>query len=122
HFAIYRVPLAKGDPMKIAVGDTPEPIAAATYTVQSKKADGSLEDVTRTLYRTRWGPMIDSAELPWDPATGYAYTFKDVADDDGGSLDMYLAFARAQTVADVERALRGSHTPFVNTIAADDRG
>jgi acyl-homoserine-lactone acylase len=122
HFAIYRVPLSKGDPMKLAIGDPPEPIAAATYTIQSRKSDGSLEDVTRTLYRTRWGPMIDSADLPWDPATGTAYTFKDVADDDGGSLDMYLAFARAGTVDDIQRALRGSHTPFVNTIAADDRG
>ena len=122
HLVIYRVPLAKGDPMKIAVGETPEPIVPATYTIRSKKADGSLEDVSRTLYRTRWGPMIDSAELPWDPATGYAYALRDVADDDGGSLDMYLAFARAQNVDDIASALRGSHTPFVNTIAADDHG
>ncbi len=122
HFVIYRVPLAKGDPMKLAVGDPPEPIVPATYTIESKKPDGSLEDVTRTLYRTRWGPMIDSSDLPWDPASGYAYTFRDVADDDGGSLDMYLAFARATSVDDIASALRASHTPFVDTIAADDHG
>jgi acyl-homoserine-lactone acylase len=122
HFVIYRVPLAKDQPLRIAVGDTPEPIAPATYTIQVKQPDGSLRDVTRTLYRTRWGPMVDSAELPWDPASGHAFTLVDVALDDSTALDEYLAFARAGKVADVDAALAASHTPFVNTIAADDAG
>jgi acyl-homoserine-lactone acylase len=122
HFVIYRVPLVSGQPLRIAVGDTPEPIVPATYTIQSKKADGTLESVSRTLYRTRWGPMIDSDELPWDPTAGTAFALRDVALDEGTAMDEYLAFARARTVDDIDAALRMSHTPFLNTLAADDKG
>ena len=122
HFVIYRVPLVAGQPLRIAIGDTPEPIVPATYTIQSKKPDGTLESVSRTLYRTRWGPMIDADTLPWDPAAGTAFALRDVALDDGTALDEYVAFARARTVDDVDAALRMSHTPFLNTLAADDHG
>src|SRR5262249_57126627 len=61
-------------------------------------------------------------QLPWDPAAGTAFTLRDVALDEGTALDEYLAFARARTVDDIDAALRMSHTPFLNTLAADDRG
>jgi len=122
HFVVYRVPLSKDAPLRIDLGDVHEPIAPATYTIQVRQPDGSLHPEKRTLYRTRWGPMLDSAELPWDPATGHAFTLDDVALDDAGAMDLYLALARAHSVDDVARALDASHTPFVNTIAADVHG
>ncbi|HTJ40440.1 MAG TPA: penicillin acylase family protein, partial [Kofleriaceae bacterium] len=102
HVVIYRVPLEKGNPMRLAIGENHEPIVGAQYTVKSLRADGTLEDVTRTLYRTRFGPMIDSDTLPWDPSQGFAFTLADVAIEDTTALDMYLAFARARSVADVD--------------------
>jgi acyl-homoserine-lactone acylase len=122
HFVFYRVPLAKDQPLRIAVGDHPEPIVPSTYTIDVKDDAGAIRHVSRTMYRTRWGPMIASDELPWEGAGGYAYALRDVALDDTTANDMYLAFARAGSIADVERALASSHTPFLNTLAADDHG
>ena len=54
------MPLAKDSPLRIDLGgDVHEPIAPATYTIQVRQPDGSLRRERRTLYRTRWGPMLD---------------------------------------------------------------
>ncbi len=128
HFVLYRLPLVEGTATKVDVGDTPSVIAPTTYTIDVRGADGALTQVSRTLYRSHWGPMIDSAELPWDPAAATAYAITDVALDsdgdlrDGSALDEYLAFARARSVGDIKAAVKRSHTPFLNTIAADAHG
>jgi acyl-homoserine-lactone acylase len=128
HFVIYRVPLVADQPLRIAIGDTPSPIVPTAYTIDVRGPDGALTKLTRTLYRSHWGPMLDSQELPWDPAAGAAYTVVDVALEpdgdpaDGAALDEYLAFARAKSTDDIKAAVKRSHTPFVNTIAADSAG
>jgi len=121
-FVVYRLKLVPGQPMRYVHGDEQRPILPATYTIQVRKPDGTLEPAERTLYRTDLGPMIDSAELPWDPATGAAYALRDVAYGDGKSFDEYLAMARAPDLDAFERALSLSGTPFVNTVAADRAG
>ncbi|MCE9577278.1 MAG: penicillin acylase family protein [Deltaproteobacteria bacterium] len=128
HFVLYRLPLVEGTATKVAVGETPSPITPTTYTIDVKGPNGALTRVSRTLYRSHWGPMVDSAELPWDPASATAYAITDVALDsdgdlhDGAALDEYLAFARATSVHDIAAAVKRSHTPFLNTIAADAAG
>jgi acyl-homoserine-lactone acylase len=120
-FVVYRLSLVPGQPLRWKRGDEIRPILPASYAINVRDPDGTLRPVKRTLYRTELGPMLDSAELPWDPGAGTAFAIRDVAFGDQG-FDTYLDLARAKDVAGVEAALARSGTPFVNTIAADAAG
>jgi acyl-homoserine-lactone acylase len=120
-FVVYRLSLEPGQPLRWKRGDEVRPILPTSYRIDVREPDGSQRTAERTLYRTDLGPMLDSAELPWDPAAGTAFALRDVAFGDQG-FDTYLDLARARDVAGIEAALARSGTPFVNTIAADATG
>jgi acyl-homoserine-lactone acylase len=110
-FLIYRLPLA----------DTK--LTPRTYTIDVRKPDGGVEPVSRTLYRSRQGPIIVTPQLPWSTAGGVAFALHDAALDSAGSaIDLYLGMARARSLDDFRASLRHRATPFLNTIYADVEG
>jgi acyl-homoserine-lactone acylase len=121
-FVVYRLALAPGQPLRWRHGDEIRPIVGASYSVDVREPDGSLRTEKRTLYRTSFGPMLDSADLPWDPAAGTAFVLRDVALGAGEGFETYLDLARARDLDGVEHALARGGTPFVNTVAADASG
>jgi len=82
------------------------------------------DDVTRTLYSTRHGPVIDSLAgipLPWIGPV--AFTMGDVNAANFRYLNHFFEVNRAQSVRrldEIEREFQG--IPWVNTIAADSSG
>jgi acyl-homoserine-lactone acylase len=122
HMAIYRLALDGASALRYRHGDDTLPIIPATYTIDVRKPDGSLEPQKRTLYRSAVGPMIASEVTPWEGPGGHAFTVRDVGIVGAAQLDEPLAMARATTRADFEKALALSGTPFVNTIYADATG
>ena len=76
----------------------------------------------RTLWSTRWGPLvvIPRAGLTWNAKTAYA--LRDANSGNARMLDGSLAFARARSVQDMHQALAGLGLPWVNTLAADRGG
>ena len=88
-------------------------------------ADGTLEDATRTLYETEYGPMFTSLLglplFPWTPAQGYA--LGDVNYENFRYLNHFLETDRAQSVREYDRIQREIQgIPWVNSIAADRKG
>ena len=61
----------------------------------------------RTLWSTRWGPLvvIPRAGLTWNAKTAYA--LRDANSGNARMLDGSLAFARARSVQDMHQALAG---------------
>jgi len=125
-FAPYQLQLVPGDPTSYYVDGKPEAMTRRQVTVPSLQSDGSVRPITRTLYSSRYGPMIDnlagSLPLPWTAAT--AYTEVDAnADVLGRSANTFLAFDRAQSAPQMLAILkRYEGIPFVNTIVADRQG
>ncbi len=122
HMALYRLELDAASPLRYRAGDATAPIVPTTYRIEVAGPDGARETRTRTLYRSALGPMIVTAQSPWDGAGGHAFTVRDVALIGPAQLDQPLAMARAASRAAFEEALALSATPFVNTVYADADG
>ena len=108
-FTLYELTLAEGDPTSYIVDGKPEKMTSRTV--------GG-----RTLWSTRWGPLlvIPRAGLTWNAKTAYA--LRDANVGNARMTQPMLDFARAKSVDDVHQAHAGLGLPWVNTLAADRHG
>lgn len=121
-FTPYQVTLAPGDQHAYLVDGQVE---AMTPTEVSVEVEGEDEPRTRTLYDTRWGPMLTSILglpiFPWTPTTAFALGDANAANF--RYLNHFFFTNRAKSVEQldgIERKYLG--IPWVNTIAADSKG
>ncbi|MFJ9442592.1 penicillin acylase family protein [Kitasatospora sp. NPDC101235] len=125
HTTVYTVKLTEQDPTRYLVDGKPEAMTSRTHAVQVKSPDGSLQTVRRTLWQTKYGPVIDLS--PADPSLGWsprqAVTFQDANIGNDALLEQYADMAMARSVGEVEAAHRRHQAiPWMNTIAADKSG
>lgn len=120
----YQLALVPGHPTEYLVDGKPERMTSVTVTVPERAANGSVQPVRRTVWSTRYGPMIAGLHghgLPWTTTTGFA-----LADANAGNLRIlnhYLATDRAHSVADELTILKQYQAlPWFNTLAADSSG
>jgi acyl-homoserine-lactone acylase len=119
HMTLFKLTLDPSDPTAYLVDGQREAMVRHQVAVQNK--DGKA--IVRTLYSTRYGPVIaiPDTDYAWTPKTAYA-----AADADNGNLrggDGWLEIARARSVRDIRESLaRHLGAPFINTMAADRRG
>ncbi|MDE1182634.1 penicillin acylase family protein [Paraburkholderia sp.] len=119
-FGIFQLTLVPGEPTRYVYDGHPEAMTAVPVTVQSRNADGSLTPVTRTLYRSRFGPMIDlssmSPALAWNAQ--HAFALRDVNADNMRVFENFLAWDQAKSLDDfIAIQKRLAATPWVNTFA-----
>ena len=123
-FTPYQLTLVPGDPTSYLVDGQAEKMTKRTMTVQVRQEDGSLEPATRTLYSTRWGPVMTELvgiPLPWTPATAFAMA--DVNADNVRSFNHFFEFNQARSARQALAILkRYQGIPWVNTIVADKKG
>ncbi|MFZ9669087.1 MAG: penicillin acylase family protein [Solirubrobacterales bacterium] len=128
-FVLFRLDLAAGKPTTYLQDGREIKMTARKITVQSKQPDGSLVDVTRTLYSTKQGPVVESfpgvpssvLNLEWTDR--YAYVLRDPNLDSFRVLNHFYDVNRAQSVSQIEKILdKYQAIPWVNTIAADSEG
>jgi len=119
HMTLFKLTLDPSDPSAYLVDGQREAMVRRQVTVDNK--DGT--PIVRTLYSTRYGPVISipDTDYAWTRKTAYA-----VADADNGNLrggDGWLGIARARSVRDIRESL-AHHlgAPFINTMAADRSG
>ncbi len=119
HMTLFKLTLDPSDPTAYLVDGQREAMVRRQVTVETK--DGA--PIARTLYSTRYGPVISipDSDFAWTDKTAYA-----VADADNGNLrggDGWIEIARAHTVRDIRDSLaRHLGAPFINTMAADRGG
>ncbi|MEU8801764.1 penicillin acylase family protein [Spirillospora sp. NPDC048819] len=116
--------LVPGDPTSYFVDGKKEKMTERRVTVQVEQQDGSLKPVTKTQWRSRYGPIVtsvSSVDLPW--TTWNAYAITDPNATNVRLANTSLALGQARTTDDAVRALKKTQgLPWVNTIAADSRG
>jgi len=119
-FTPYQETLVPGSPTTYLYDGVPTPMTSRTVTVQT----GPRTKVTRTLWSTKHGPVFDAilgVPLPWTPAV--AFTMADANAANFRYLNHFFDVNRAQSSREVLAALkRNQGIPWVNTIAADDKG
>lgn len=123
-FSLTELRLVPGDPTSYFVDGKIEKMTQRRVTVQVKQPDGSLKPVTKTQWRSRYGPIVTSVSsigLPW--TTWNAYAITDPNSTNLRLVNTSLALDKARTTDDALHALKQTQgLPWVNTIAADSRG
>ncbi|WP_432991139.1 penicillin acylase family protein [Dactylosporangium sp. CA-233914] len=124
-YTFYSVNLVANQPTKYYVDGVPEAMSGKVVTVKVKQANGSLADVTRTMYSTRYGPVLDLSAI--DPSLGWneysAITYRDANIDNDRLLRVWMNMARATDVSGLRASIaRDQGIPWVNTIATDSSG
>ncbi|GHC46726.1 penicillin acylase family protein [Streptomyces cinnamoneus] len=123
--SVYELKLRPGDPYTYLVDGRPERMTGRTVTVTVRGKDGRPEKVSRTQWRTRFGPVIsglgEDLPLPWTAASAFALVDPNAANL--RFLDASLGLSKARSVQDARAALdRAQGLPWVNTVAADSGG
>ena len=127
-FTFYEVEAVPSDPMKYFYDGEERDIVANPVTIQVRLPDGTLEERTKNIYTTQYGPVINLAPLSelaggWPTATGTLFTFRDANIDNDRAINQFLALNLAQSVDDVEASLdEFVALPWVNTTATDRDG
>ncbi len=121
-FTLHELSLDANDPRAYLIDGKREAMSSKIVTIRVRGADGSVKDVSQTLWSSRWGPIIVNprAGLNWTAKTAYA--LKDANSGNARSVDTWLAFARAKSTQDLTRGMQNLGLPWVNTIAADRSG
>jgi acyl-homoserine-lactone acylase len=117
-FTAFQLRLVPGRPTSYLVDGRPEAMTKQTVTVTVRSRGGKLSTVERTLYRSRYGPVLATG---WTGTTAFAV--RDVNADNLRSMNEWLAMGTAQNVAEL-RAAQDTYQgiPWTNTLAADSGG
>ncbi|MBP2320237.1 acyl-homoserine-lactone acylase [Kibdelosporangium banguiense] len=123
-FGLYELKLAPGDPTSYLLDGRPEKMTSRKVSVQTRNADGSMSTVERTLWSTRYGPVVGPAlGLPLNWTNTTAYAMRDANLGNVRSINMWFEMAQARDTREIVQALSENlGSPWVNTIAADRSG
>ncbi|MGC5698646.1 acylase [Pseudomonas sp. NFXW11] len=122
HFTLYRLQLDPKDPTRYLLDGHSVPLERQSVTLKVKDADGQLQEHSRTLYSSVFGPVVQwPGELDWDRQ--YAYSLRDANLDNSRVLSQWAAMNQAASVAGLQDSVhRLQGIPWVNTLAVDDQG
>jgi acyl-homoserine-lactone acylase len=122
HFTLYRLNLAPSDPTSYLYDGKTRKMEHSDFTIQVLRADGSLEEQHRTMYRSHYGPMLNIPPLGgWSAETSYSY--RNANADNFGIAQQWLDMDQAKSLDDLEKVNENVHgIPWVNTMAVDADG
>jgi acyl-homoserine-lactone acylase len=120
----YQLTLVPGHPTEYVYDGRPTALTSQVVTIETAAADGTLTPVTRTLWYSRYGPVMDSlngTDMPWTPWTAFALDDPDASDL--RFLNQYLAIDKAGSAAAVLASLKEYEgDPWLNTFVTDSAG
>jgi acyl-homoserine-lactone acylase len=114
----FELKLDPKDPTAYVVDGRSIPMSSETVTVQVK-TDRGLEPVTRTLYSTRFGSLVETERLPWTAERAYAIR---EAPTNLRGLGQYQQMWRAGSVRELASILSRYQAAAFNTTAVDAGG
>jgi acyl-homoserine-lactone acylase len=117
-YTLFQLELVPGKPTSYLVDGGAEPMTRQKVTVTVRGSGGKLSNITRTLYGSRYGPVLATG---WTTTTAFA--IRDANADNLRSMNEWLAMGRSQNIAQL-RAAQDTYqgVPFTNTIAVDADG
>jgi acyl-homoserine-lactone acylase len=123
-FTPYQLTLVPGDPTEYVYNGQPVAMTSQSVTVETASADGTLTPVSRTLWYTRYGPVITSlgaTPLLWN--TQMAFALDDANANNLRFLNTYLGIDESNSVATEFNVLKTTEgLPWMNMLAADSGG
>ncbi len=119
-FGMFDLTLDPADPTRYLVDGRSEPMRAQSLSVAVRRADGTVDLVHRTLYRTRFGPVVDlgarHAALGWSARKAVA--IRDINADNPRIFRNFFRWDQARSLDEFIRIQREELAmPWVNTAA-----
>jgi acyl-homoserine-lactone acylase len=119
-FGLYQLQLAPGDATAYLRDGQPVKMQADVVTVQVRQASGAVEPVTRTLYSSMYGPMVNlgtlNPALAWTQGTAFA--IRDINADNYRTFRTWLRWGQAKSLDELIAVQREEASiPWVNTAA-----
>lgn len=120
-FTFFGLDLVPGNPTQYIVDGEVRDMTSQVVEVEVDDGTGGTTTVSRTLWSTVYGPIVEVAPLEWTETTAFA--LKDVNRDAGRTFDGYIEMGQSASVAELDQTLNTwQHLPWINTIAADSTG
>jgi acyl-homoserine-lactone acylase len=120
-FTLARLELAPGEPTSYRYGDEVRAMTSEEVAIEVLGDDATSSSVTRTLWRTHHGPMVNLPLLGW--GLEHAFTYRDANLDNDRFLEQFLGMARAGSMDELQQVFAEVQgMPWVNTLAADRTG
>ncbi|WP_273822488.1 acylase [Pseudomonas asplenii] len=122
HFTLYRLQLDPKDPTRYLLDGKSRAMDKRQVTVQVRQEDGSLKPVSRLVYSSVFGPVVQwPGKLDWNREV--AFSLRDANQDNDRVLQQWAEMNRADNLKAFQAAVhRIQGIPWVNTLAVDDRG
>ena len=120
-FTAYKLALEPGSPTSYRYGDQVREMTPTQYVIDVKGEDGKLSAVTRTTWRSHYGPIINFPGLGWTDQAALA--FRDANIDNDEFLEQYLLTMKAKNLDEfikIQETVNG--VPLFNTIATSADG
>lgn len=117
-FSFYELRLDPANPTAYLSDGQSVAMTPVTITLQVK-TDQGLQPLTRTLYQTRYGPVVETSAMPWNGTKAYAIREARV---DLRGIDQYLKMWRARSVRELSAILGRHLAAQFNTTAVDAGG
>jgi acyl-homoserine-lactone acylase len=122
HFTLYRLQLDPTDSTRYLLDGKSLPLHKQMLTVDVKQSDGTIKAISHVVYSSQFGPIVQwPGKLDWD--NQFAYSLRDANLENDRVLAQWYAMNRADNLEAFQASV---HTiqgiPWVNTLAADDKG
>jgi acyl-homoserine-lactone acylase len=125
-FTFYELSLDPTDPTRYLYNGASTPMTATDVVIDVKKDDGTLEQRHRTLYRTKFGPML-VLKASGIPILGWnnlkAYTLRDANAENTRLVNQFAKWDQAKSLDEfigLHKSVLG--IPWVNTVASGPNG
>ncbi|MBS0452272.1 MAG: penicillin acylase family protein [Proteobacteria bacterium] len=119
-FGFFQLTLASGDPTSYMVDGQAVKMKPRSITVQVKQSGGGISPVTRTLYDSEYGPMVNlgvvNPALAWSQTTAFA-----IRDINGENFRLFRNWQRWNQAKSLDEFItiqrQEAAIPWVNTVA-----
>ncbi len=116
-FTAYKLSMAPGDPTAYVKDGATKELTSEDVTVEVAGA----EPVTRTLWWSEYGPMLDFPGMGWTTESALTYRDANITNDE--FLDQYLDMNQAGSMEELKKAHEEHQAiPLFNTIATSADG
>lgn len=124
-FRFLPVQLTVVDSYSYIVDGQPVAMQPWPLNIEAKQTDGSVGTVERTLYTTRYGPMVTNIAgldvFAWTPVTGFAMS--DPNSEHMRYLNHFVEVGNVKNIREMKALLEELQgVPWANTVAADADG
>lgn len=121
-FVVYDLELVPGNPTQYRYDDGVRDMTSREVTVQVRGEDGSMEELSRTMWSTHYGPVIEIPQFgEWSDFRALSY--RDANEGNEEALTQWIEMNLATSMDDFQRVFEEvSGIPWVNTMAAGSEG